>query len=43
MTGPITACARCGFKREARPTSILCQSCVDVLTPEELQLWKKTA
>lgn len=43
MTGPVTPCARCGFKREARPTSILCKDCVSVLTTAELRLWKKTA
>lgn len=43
MTGPITACSRCGYKREARPTSVLCKDCVDVLTVKERQLWKKAA
>lgn len=40
MSGPITACARCGRKREARPESVLCRDCKDVLTGDEYELWK---
>lgn len=32
-------CARCGIIREARPSSLLCKSCVEVLTPAELEAW----
>lgn len=40
MTGPVTACPRCGIKREARPESVTCRDCKQVLTPAEYELWK---
>lgn len=41
MSGPVSACPRCGLRREARTTAALCASCRSVLTPEELKLWRK--
>lgn len=32
-------CKRCGFVRECRPKTVLCQDCVDVCTVAELRLW----
>ena len=40
MSGPVTACLRCGIKRQARPESILCADCRWVLTAAEYELWK---
>lgn len=41
MTGPVHACKRCGFMREARVVTVLCESCRAVLTRDEQKLWRK--
>lgn len=42
MSNPLSACARCGVEREARPNACLCSSCRAVLTPVEQKAWRKT-
>lgn len=39
MTGQVHPCARCGVRREARPTSPICRDCREVLTREEKKAW----
>ncbi len=41
MTGPVHACKRCGIEREARLSTVLCESCRAVLTRAEQNLWRK--
>ncbi|QOP64813.1 hypothetical protein SEA_DELAGARZA_54 [Microbacterium phage DelaGarza] len=41
--GSRRACARCGVVAERRPTTIVCQDCLDGMSPAERALWRAAA
>ncbi|UVK61388.1 hypothetical protein SEA_GINGERBUG_53 [Microbacterium phage Gingerbug] len=42
-SGTMRPCSRCGVMAERRPTTVLCQDCIDGMSPAEVRMWRAAA